>query len=192
MRVFIGLGNPGDIYAGTRHNVGFAVVDEVASRLGIRITSGRGEYLIGKGSIGGHAVGVVKPLTYMNNSGTAVLDVLGLFGCAPEQLLVVADDFHLPLGKLRLRLKGSAGGHNGLYSIIYHLQTDQFPRLRCGIAGNSMPESKKEMSGYVLSRFENGERTAADHLIGDAGDALIVIATQGIEAAMNIINRQRL
>ncbi len=190
MWVFVGLGNPGDIYAGTRHNVGFSVVDAVASRIGAHLGAGPGEDLIGKGAIAGRAVWLVKPLTYMNNSGTAVLDIVGQ-GVGLDQIVVIADDFHLPLGRLRLRVSGSDGGHNGLYSIIYHLQTEDFPRLRCGIAGSTMPASKKEMAGYVLSRFDAGETGAAARLIASAADAVVAIATDGIERAMGGVNREK-
>lgn len=191
MWIFVGLGNPGDVYAGTRHNVGFSVVDAVAARTAVPLAAGPGDYLIGTGAIGGQAIALVKPLTYMNNSGTAVRDIVERYGADLGRVVVIVDDFHLPLGILRLRLKGSDGGHNGLYSIIYHLQCEQFPRLRCGIAGNSLPGNKNEMARYVLSRFEDAEEPAVGRMVKEARDAIVAIAADGFEPAMNRVNRQK-
>ncbi|MGH2568737.1 MAG: aminoacyl-tRNA hydrolase, partial [Bacteroidota bacterium] len=119
---FIGLGNPGSQYDGTRHNIGFDVVDSLAGALKIRFKPGTGEYLEARGFFGDTEVGLAKPLTYMNNSGSAVMEIQERYHLPLDRLLIICDDFWLPLGTLRLRTKGSDGGHNGLYSIIYHLQ----------------------------------------------------------------------
>jgi len=140
MVCIIGLGNPEKRYEGTRHNLGFEVLDCLAERLRTPFKEGKGEYLLASGEVGDVSVGLVKPLTFMNESGVAVADVAERFEVPLDQLIVVCDDFQLPLGHLRVRQKGSDGGHNGLYSIIYHLQSDLFPRIRCGIASPSMPK----------------------------------------------------
>ncbi|HPK72791.1 MAG TPA: aminoacyl-tRNA hydrolase, partial [Vicinamibacterales bacterium] len=133
MRIVVGLGNPGRRYQGTRHNVGFAVADEVAGRAGAPFESGRAETLAARFGRGDAAVLVAKPLTMMNLSGSAVAGLAGFYRVDPASILVVADDVNLPLGRLRIRAAGSAGGHNGLRSIIDCLGTEGFPRLRVGV-----------------------------------------------------------
>ena len=137
----VGLGNPEKRYTGTRHNIGFEVVDRLAQELCMQFNPGRREFLISQGSFRDQPLVLVKPLTFMNESGLAVMEIRDQFDARNEDLLVVCDDFQLPLGQLRVRLRGSDGGHNGLYSIIYHLQSEEFPRLRCGIASSAMPIS---------------------------------------------------
>lgn len=186
MLLVVGLGNPGAEYEGTRHNIGFAVADAVAARCRIRFAPGGGEYLIG-----GHRSGllIMKPLTYMNNSGEAVADATIRYGLNAGDMLVVLDDFQIPLGSLRLRISGSSGGHNGLSSIIAALGSDVVPRLRCGIGSPVMPAVKSMMSRFVLSPFEPPERPEAEAMIGRARDAAIAAAEEGIPAAMNRYNR---
>jgi peptidyl-tRNA hydrolase, PTH1 family len=186
----IGLGNPEKRYVGTRHNIGFAVVDRLATELQLRFKSGRGEFLIAEGTFRDHPLSLVKPLTYMNDSGLAALDIRDQFEVQNEDLLVVCDDFQLPLGQLRLRLRGSDGGHNGLYSIIYHLQTDEFPRLRCGIASSTMPADKNRMADYVLEKFAPGEQSAVDEMTQQAKEACLCALTDGLTKAMNIFNKK--
>jgi len=157
VRVVVGLGNPGSEYHGTRHNIGFAIVDAVAEKIGIEFDAGPGEYHIAGPGGGEHNFVLIKPLTYMNNSGIAVKQILEQFAIGAEDLLVVIDDFHLPLGSYRIRQRGSSGGHNGLYSIIYHLQSEDFPRLRFGIAGTTLPADKSRMADFVLAPFEPAE-----------------------------------
>ena len=165
----IGLGNPERRYTGTRHNVGFEVVDSIAQELRMQLKPGRGEFLIAQGSFRDHLLVLVKPQTYMNESGLAVMEIQDHFGAKNEDLLVVCDDFQLPLGHLRLRLRGSDGGHNGLYSIIYHLQSEDFPRLRCGIASATMPTDKDLMAEFVLSRFTSEELPLVNEMIPRKG-----------------------
>lgn len=190
MFCIMGLGNPEKRYEGTRHNLGFDVVECLAERLRIRFKEGKGEFLIAQGDSGGTPVALIKPMTYMNESGVAAADVCEQFAVPLEQLLVVCDDFQLPLGHLRLRLKGSDGGHNGLYSVIYHLQSDSFPRLRCGIASPSMPKEKERMADFVLDRFETDEFPIVRRLIENAADASLLAIQRGVTAAMNEFNKK--
>ena len=187
----IGLGNPGRRYSGTRHNIGFDVADTIAQRLRCSFKEGRGEYLLAQGSVGDVPLLIVKPQTYMNESGLAVKEVQEEFGVAAGELIVVCDDFQLPLGQLRLRLRGSDGGHNGLYSIIYQLQTDEFPRLRCGIASSSMPQDKNLLADFVLEKFTIVERPGVDEMIGQAAQACLVALTEGMGQAMNKFNTRQ-
>lgn len=188
MYFIVGLGNPGSEYEGTRHNIGFKVVDALTERLGVKLFPGRGEYLISFTTYQGKKVGLVKPTTYMNNSGIAVLDIIERFKTAPENILVICDDFQLPLGTIRLRQRGSDGGHNGLYSIIYQIQAQNFPRLRCGIAGTSLPRNKTDRAHYVLSEFEPAEISIVNEMILKARGAALTFVSEGIASAMNKYN----
>lgn len=185
--IVVGLGNPGAGYEHTRHNIGFLVVDELLSRWKKRLRPGKGEYLLARADYAGEEVLLIKPLTYMNNSGIAVRDILDREGLGPQHLLVVCDDFALPLGLLRIRSRGSDGGHNGLASIIMELQTDDFPRLRCGIQLEVMPP-KDAMADFVLSVFGDAEREAVRAMITRAADAVQELAVSGIGRTMNIYN----
>jgi PTH1 family peptidyl-tRNA hydrolase len=177
--IIVGLGNPGSEYAGTRHNIGFDIADHAAAAFGARFKAGSGEYLMASVAPEGRECLLVKPLTYMNNSGVAVRDAAERFGSSPEEIVVVSDDFHLPLGRLRLRLAGSAGGHNGLGSIIGELGTEDFPRLRCGIAGATLPAAKSDRRDYVLEPFDAAERGAVEAMIKEAHRFLTLIITEG-------------
>lgn len=188
MYFIVGLGNPGFEYEETRHNVGFRVIDGLAERLGSKLFAGRGDYLIGFTTYHGKKVGLVKPTTYMNNSGLAVLDLIERFKASNENILVVCDDLDLPLGTIRLRQRGSDGGHNGLYSIIYHIQKQNFPRLRCGIAGPTLPKNKTERAQYVLSVFETEELPIVNEMILKARSACLTFISEGISMAMNKYN----
>jgi len=177
VRVIVGLGNPGSEYHRTRHNIGFDIVDAIAERVGIAFDAGRGEYSIARQRKGDSTFALVKPLTYMNNSGIAVKEVLDQFMLEPESLLVIADDFHLPLGSFRIRQRGSSGGHNGLYSIIYHLQSEEFPRLRIGIAGLTLPADKSRMADFVLSPFEPSELEEIRNVSGRVVEKVVSLIT---------------
>jgi len=187
----IGLGNPESRYSGTRHNIGFDVADDLARHLRCSFKEGRGEYLIANARVGETPLGIVRPLTYMNQSGLAVLEIQEEFGATADQFLVVCDDFQLPLGQLRLRLGGSDGGHNGLYSIIYHLQSEEFPRLRCGIASPAMPKEKNLLADFVLEQFSKEERPVVDKMIGNAKEACLLALTEGMSKAMNEFNKKQ-
>jgi peptidyl-tRNA hydrolase, PTH1 family len=191
MYFVIGLGNPDSRYSGTRHNIGFEVADDLARHLRCSFKEGRGDYLIASAGVGETSLVIAKPLTYMNQSGLAVMELREEFGATAEQIMVVCDDFQLPLGQLRLRLRGSDGGHNGLYSIIYHLQSDEFPRLRCGIASSAMPGDKNRMADFVLDQFSKTERPVVDLMIGKARDACLLAVTEGIARSMNEFNKKQ-
>ncbi len=186
MRIVVGLGNPGRRYQGTRHNIGFAVADEVARRGQAVFESGRGETLTARIGRGPAALLVVKPLTMMNLSGEAVAAVAGFYKVDPSAMLVAADDVNLPLGRLRLRAGGTAGGHNGLKSIIGCLGTEEFPRLRVGV-GRGDP--RRDLADHVLAVFDGDERDEVDRAIARAADAVETFLAEGIEAAMNRYNR---
>lgn len=184
----IGLGNPGEEYAGSRHNVGFEVVDRIAGVIGAGFGPGLGDFRIARGSFTNRDIGLVKPLTYMNNSGEAVLDIRERYDVPLDQLLIICDDFQLPLGRLRLRPGGSDGGHNGLSSVLYHLKSSAFPRLRCGIGSLTMPDDKAAMADFVLSLFSREERPVVDAMVIRAAEAALTAATEGLERAMNRFN----
>jgi PTH1 family peptidyl-tRNA hydrolase len=186
VRIVVGLGNPGRRYQGTRHNIGFAVADEVAHRGQAEFESGRGETLTARVGRGPAALLVVKPLTMMNLSGEAVAAVSGFYKVEPSAMLVAADDVNLPLGRLRLRSGGTAGGHNGLKSIIGCLGTEEFPRLRVGV-GRGDP--RRDLADHVLAVFDDDERDEVDRAIARAADAVETFLAEGIEAAMNRYNR---
>ena len=187
MLVVVGLGNPGTEYEGTRHNAGFMVVDLLSGRWRKPFKPGKGDYLAVRGSVGGRDLALVKPLTYMNNSGAAVLDALRQFDAEAENLLVVVDDFALPLGTIRMRPGGSDGGHNGLYSVISDLRREDFPRLRCGI-GRTDQKPTGDMAEFVLSPFREDELETARQMIARAADAVTEFVTGSITGAMNRFN----
>jgi len=188
VHAIIGLGNPGSEYVGTRHNIGFAAVDEVAHGLRVEFRAGRGEYFYAEKVIRGERVVLVKPATYMNNSGIAVRQIVDRYELPLDRVLVIADDFHLPLGVLRLRLCGSDGGHNGLASIIYQLESDSFPRLRCGIGSPAMPRGKKGATEFVLSPFECQEEESVRMMVKRSSQAVSMVILEGLQAAMNECN----
>ena len=194
LMLLAGLGNPGDRYAGTRHNVGFLVLDRLAARAGAGFRPQprlQGD-LADVGS-GEQRLRLLKPSTFMNNSGQSVRASLDWFGWGPEQLLVIVDDMDLPLGRLRLRASGSAGGHNGLRSIIQHLGSDAFGRLRIGIGapGASPVERRERTVGHVLGRFAEAERPLLDQVLQEVVDGIDRIQRLGLERAGNRINAFR-
>lgn len=182
----MGIGNPGPEYAKTRHNVGFRVLDALAKRLNVSKQEARFRGVYAVDQIGDLKVGLLKPLTYVNLSGQAVSEAVKQLNLQPEQILVVLDDAQLPLGKLRMRPKGSSGGHKGLQSIIDALQTEEIPRLRVGIGS---PPEGVDMVTFVLSPFEDDEELVIGEAVERAADAAIVWATEGINAAMQKFNK---
>ena len=180
------LGNPGPKYDCTRHNAGFMAGDALAKKLGVSINKLRFKALTASAEINGEKVLLMKPQTFMNLSGEAVGEAARFYKIPPEHVLVVSDEISLPLGKLRVRPKGSAGGHNGLKSIIAHLGSDAFPRIRLGVGAPPHPDY--DMADWVLSVFRNQDledmRAAADR----AGEAVISYITDGPERAMNRFN----
>ncbi len=190
MQIIVGLGNPGSTYSETRHNIGFAAVDALAEECRITFRPGKGEYWSAGGTYENKEFVLIKPTTMMNNSGIAVRDILDRMQCTLHDLIIVYDDFHLPLGSLRFRQRGSDGGHNGMGSVIYHLQTEEIQRLRCGIGNpGGLPEGIPA-ADFVLSPFRPDERETARSMILSARRALEEWMTAGIEASMNRWNLQ--
>ena len=183
--VIIGLGNPGEEYIHTRHNVGFRCVEEIAQIHRIGFTDRRQLALIGQGNISGHQVVIAKPRTFMNNSGQAVKYLISRYSIPSEKLLVVYDDVDLSLGKVRLRKKGGSGGHNGIKSIKDSINSTNFPRLRIGIGH---PEDQSRLVEYVLSSISEDEKKVIDHAIDTSTQTLVSILTEGIDVAMSKFN----
>lgn len=177
------LGNPGKEYETTRHNIGFMAAGELERREGVKINKLRYRALTGEIRTGGQRVLVIKPQTYMNLSGEAVKLAGGFYKIPPDHVLVISDDVALPLGKLRIRAGGSAGGHNGLKNIIAHLGTDQFPRVRVGVGA---PEH--EMIDWVIGHFTPREMKIAEEAVSRAVDAALCIIEKGVQEAQNRFN----
>lgn len=185
MKIIVGLGNPEKKYDGTRHNIGFAVLDRIADKYNISMDIKKHKGLCGKGIIEGEKVVLVKPMTYMNLSGECVREVADFYKAGPQDILVIFDDISLEPGKIRIRAKGSAGGHNGIKSIIAHLGSEQFARIKCGIG--EKPKGY-DLADYVLGHFSKDELEIIDSGIQRAQEACACILTQGIDAAMNKFN----
>jgi PTH1 family peptidyl-tRNA hydrolase len=184
MKVVVGLGNPGSKYAGTRHNVGFEVVDYLAKGPGVGLPRTQFQSLVAEATEAGDKVLLVKPETYMNLSGRAVRAIVDFYKVPIENVLVVCDDFNLPLGKLRVRGNGSHGGQNGLRNIQEQLGTDAYARLRIGVG---QPEPGDAVD-FVLSRFKLGERATVDDAVAKAANGVLVWLRQGLDACMNQVN----
>ncbi|MFZ5876246.1 MAG: aminoacyl-tRNA hydrolase [Nitrospirota bacterium] len=182
MKCVVGLGNPGAQYAATRHNIGFLVADAVSSAHGIRLRPMGGHVLAGQGALAGDALWVAEPQGYMNRSGIAVQWLLAESGAGPESLLVVHDDLDLPLGQVRLKRRGGHGGHNGVRSIIETLGTDEFLRLKVGIG---RPPTGRDTVDYVLEPFSREEKAAVAAVVERSREAVTVVLTEGVGAAMN-------
>jgi PTH1 family peptidyl-tRNA hydrolase len=185
MKVIVGLGNPGRKYAGTRHNVGFEVVDALARRHGLTWESAPAEAVLAKWRAAGALL--VKPLTFMNLSGYAVGDLLRYFKLDVSDLLVIVDEAQLELGRLRARPNGSAGGHNGLKSLIEQLGTDQFARLRIGVGRG---DSRRDLADHVLATFDRDEQATVDDALERAAAAAELFVDEGIGPVMNRFNRK--
>ena len=187
MKLIVGLGNPGREYRDTRHNVGFMVIDELARRHGLSLSMAPSQVpdaFVAK-RYGAQPLLVAKPLTFMNRSGDAVAALARYYDIEPADLLVVVDEVALPFGRLRARARGSAGGHNGLKSIVDRLGTQEFPRLRLGIGRG---DSRIDLADHVLSTFESGERAELESFIARAADAAEMFAVNGIATVMNTYN----
>ncbi len=185
MYFLVGLGNPGAQFDATRHNIGFEVVDKFAHQQGIKWDIKKHRALIGQGVLQGEKVIVVKPQTYMNLSGESVREILNFYKADPSQIIVVYDDTSLELGALRIRLKGSAGGHNGIKSLIAQLGTNEFTRIKVGV-GEKPPGW--DLANYVLSRFDKQEMPIAIKSIEQASKAAEKIIQEGPNVAMNSFN----
>jgi len=185
-RIFLGIGNIGEHYNNTRHNIGFAALDRVLRDVTVtaRMHTDTADYRIG--TCGGRTCAFIKPATFVNNSGKAMIQAIAELHCPPEQCLVVVDDYHLPLGSIRMRKSGSDGGHNGLKSIIEHVGID-FPRLRIGIG--PLPEGVPAID-FVLGAFNASETKEIAGVLDKAGDVMKVFAARDSDAAMNAVNKR--
>jgi PTH1 family peptidyl-tRNA hydrolase len=185
MYIIAGLGNPGLQYAGTRHNVGFSVIDELSDKYNISVDTAKHKGLIGKGTIAGEKVILVKPMTYMNLSGECIREVLEYYKEDIDHLIVIFDDISLEPGRLRLRAKGSAGGHNGIKSIIAQIGSDEFKRIKFGVGDK--PKSW-DLADWVLSKFSTEEYPVLREANEKACNAIECIISEGIESGMNKYN----
>lgn len=184
MYVIVGLGNPGKKYENTRHNIGFITLDYLADRYGIKITKIKHKALVGEGKISDQKVLLVKPQTYMNLSGNSVREVMEYYKVGIENLLVIYDDIDIPTGSVRIRKKGSAGTHNGMRSVVYDLQSDQFPRIRIGMGKNK----NADLKNFVIGGFLKGEKEIFERAIIHTADAIECFLQFGIDKAMNEYN----
>ena len=188
MYLIAGLGNPTKEYDKTRHNVGFSVIDVLADKYGIDVSERKHRAYCGKGVIEGQKVLLVKPQTFMNLSGESLRAAVDYYKIPPEEIIVIYDDISLEPGQLRIRLKGSAGGHNGIKNIIAQLGTQEFPRIKVGV-GAKPP--RMDLADYVLSRFSRGEQAQMDDAFKEAADAAVMMMTDGAERAMNHYNSKK-
>ena len=189
MIVIAGLGNPGKEYEHTRHNVGFDLIDVLAERYQIGVNESKFQGLYGKGIIEGEKVILVKPLTYMNLSGICIQEVLHYFKCDPKtDLIVISDDISLPEGMIRIRKKGSAGGHNGLKNIIAQVGTDEFARIRIGVGDK--PQNG-DLVNHVLGHFTKEARAQVEQGLENAADAIALAVRENMDAAMNQFNKKK-
>jgi len=186
--IIVGLGNPGKDYKNTRHNIGFDVIDVIADKANISITEKKHKALVGKGVFAGQKVILAKPQTYMNLSGESVRSILDYYKVdETEELIVISDDISLPPGQIRIRKKGSAGGHNGLKNIIAHLGHDSFHRIKMGVG--EKPKGY-DLADYVLGHFDKLDRVIMDDAALDAMAAIEMIMSEGADAAMNHYNKK--
>lgn len=188
MYLIAGLGNPTKEYDKTRHNVGFEVIDVLADKYRIDVSERKHKALCGRGVIEGQKVILVKPQTFMNLSGESIRAVVDYYKLSPEEIIVIYDDISLEPGQLRIRLKGSAGGHNGIKNIIAHLGSQEFPRIKVGV-GAKPP--RMDLADYVLSRFGAGEQKLMNEAFGEAAQAAVAMMTEGAERAMNHYNTKK-
>ena len=185
MKLIVGLGNPTAKYDKTRHNVGFEVIDRLMDQHGIALDTLKHKGMYGRGMIEGQPVILLKPMTYMNLSGESVIAVAHYYKIASEDVIVIYDDINLDVGRLRIRKKGSAGGHNGVKNIISHLGTEDFPRIRIGVG---MKPSNMDLADYVLSHFSRDEQECMDIGYDKACEAVCLLLQGNIEKAMNDYN----
>lgn len=188
MRIIVGLGNPGEKYSRTRHNVGFDVIDLLSAKLNIPVKKLKCRATIGEGMIGGEKIVLIKPQTFMNLSGLTVSDALSWYKAEPKDVLLIVDDIDLPLGQVRLRAKGGPGTHNGLRHIVQCTGTGDFPRVRVGVGA---PPPEWDLADWVLSKYadEESQKTAYDAYLL-AADAALCWAENGIDLAMNRYNKR--
>lgn len=188
MYLIAGLGNPTKEYDKTRHNVGFSVIDVLADKYRIDVSEKKHKGLCGRGAIEGQKVILVKPQTFMNLSGECIREVADYYKIEMEDVIIIYDDISLEPGQLRIRLKGSAGGHNGIKNIIAHLGTQEFPRIKVGV-GAKPP--RMDLADYVLSRFAKEEQPLMEDAFKEAAEAAVMMMTDGAEKAMNHFNTKK-
>ena len=184
--IVAGLGNPGKKYDGTRHNTGFAALDHLAQQWGAQVTKAKFDALVGTASVEGAKVLLLKPQTFMNNSGEAVRDAANFYKIPPEHIIILFDDISLPPGKLRIRRKGSDGGHNGIKSILYLLGSDQFPRIKLGVGAKPRPDY--DLADWVLSTFQKDELSRMKEAMEKACEAVPLLVREETDRAMNLYN----
>jgi PTH1 family peptidyl-tRNA hydrolase len=183
----VGLGNPGEDYEFTPHNLGFLVIDRLAEANRVRVSRKENLALVGRGTAGGKRVALAKPQTYMNLSGSSVKGLLERYGLTPDRLIVVYDELDLPWGSLRVKPKGSAAGHNGMKSIIGCVGTNEFPRVRLGV---DRGREGGRGAGYLLRRLTRAEKQEVDEMVGRAAEAVESILAEGVEKSMTAFNRR--
>ena len=188
MEIIVGLGNPSAKYEGTRHNVGFETIDRLAAKYGITVNVKKHKALCGRGMIDGVKVVLAKPQTYMNLSGESVRALADFYKVDPSDILIIHDDIDLPVGHIRIRKNGSAGGHNGMKNIILHMGTQEIPRIRIGVG--SKPQGW-DLADYVLSRYSGQDRTLMDEAQDKAASAAALIAGGDMAKAMNTYNTKK-
>lgn len=187
MRLIVGLGNLGKLYERTRHNIGFDVIDEISGRFNIPLNQAKFKGVYGSGLVQGEKVILLKPLTYMNLSGESIRPLMDYYNISLEELLIIYDDLDLPTGKIRLREKGSAGGHNGIKSTIAHVGAQEFKRIRVGI---SRPQNGMAVADYVLGKFSSDEQPKMEAAAAKAAEACEMWLTEPFLKVMNTFNQQ--
>lgn len=188
MYLIAGLGNPSKTYEGTRHNVGFSMIDALADAFQIDVTTKKHKAIVGRGVIEGMKVILAKPQTYMNLSGESIREIADFYKIDPENMIIIYDDINLDVGRLRIRKKGSAGGHNGIKNIIAHLGTDVFPRIKVGVG--EKPQGW-DLADYVLSKYSKEEQQALREASDDVIGAVKLMVMDNIDAAMNQYNAKK-
>ena len=187
--LLVGLGNPDPIYAKNRHNVGFRAIDILAEKLGIKVDRSKFRGLYGQGSYKGQKIVLLKPMTFMNNSGLSVMDAARFYKLPPERIIVLFDDISLDVGRLRIRADGSAGGHNGMKSIIGGINSQSFPRVKIGVGAKPHPDY--DLASWVLSNFSPAEEKLLMPAVKDAADAALLLLEQGVQAAAGKYNGRK-
>ena len=185
MFLIVGLGNPGTEYAATRHNIGFDMVTYLSDKYGIALRSKEGKAIVGKGVIEGQKVMLVQPQTYMNLSGESVRALMDYYKLTTDEIVIIYDDISMPVGQVRIRPKGSAGGHNGIKSIIAHLGTQEFPRIKIGVG------AKPENGDLVLGRFSKEDDAKIRDVFALAEEGLLAILQEDVKTAMNAVNGKK-
>lgn len=189
MKLIVGLGNPGREYENTRHNVGFAFIDDLAFDLGVRVDERKHKAFLGKGIFAGERVILLKPQTYMNLSGESVRAAMDYYKLTPADVIVVFDDISLDPGNIRIRTKGSAGGHNGMKSIIAHLGTQEFARVKIGVGDKP---SRMDLANHVLGKIKGNEQQNIEAALKDTKSAIELMVAGEAERAMNLFNKKKI